>query len=167
MQLAYAQFIAVQDGQLTTDSRKVAEVHGKRHDNVVQLIRQRIAEAGQWGLLNFKETHYVDDQNGQVYTMFTMTQAGYQFLVGRMTGKKAVEHQIAFIEAFNAMAAHIKAQTEGVQFQFLRKELAYNTRKSKVSVAALEMRKWQDAKPAMLTEMEALMNQMQPCLKLQ
>lgn len=164
MQLAYAQFITVHEGRLTTDSRKVAEVHGKRHDNVVQLIRQRIEEAGQWGLLNFKETPYTDPQNGVAYPMFTMTQAGYQFLVGRMTGKKAVEHQIAFIEAFNAMAAHIKAQTEGVQFQFLRKELAYNTRKGRVSGAAKEMRQWQDAKPVMLGEMAELMHRMQPSL---
>lgn len=167
MKLAYAQFIAVQDGQLTTDSRKVAEVHGKRHDDLLRLIRNRLAEAGEWGVRNFAETPYVSDQNGEVYQMFTMTQSGYQFLVGRMTGKKAVEQQIAFIEAFNAMAAHIKTQTEGVQFQFLRKELAYNQRKSKVSGAAQEMRKWQDAKPVMLDEMAQLLVKMQPSLLVQ
>lgn len=106
------------------------------------LIRNRLAEAGDWGVRNFTETPYVDDQNGEVYQMFTMTQAGYQFLVGRMTGKKAVEHQIAFIEAFNAMAAYIKNQTEGLQFQYLRKELAYKDRKGKVSGAATSAPCW-------------------------
>ena len=99
--------------------------------------------------------------------MYAMTKDGYQFLVGRMTGKKAVEHQIAFIEAFNSMAAHIKAQTDGLQFQFLRKELAYNNRKTKVSGAALEMRQWQDAKPVMQKEMAELMHHVQPSLLIQ
>jgi Rha family phage regulatory protein len=167
MKLAYAQFISAQDGQLTTDSRKVAEVHGKRHNNVMKLIRQRIEESGEWGLLNFKQTHYIDEQSGVVYQMFTMTKNGYHFLVGRMTGKRAVQDQIAYIEAFDAMAAHIKAQTDGLQFQFLRKELAYNNRRSEVSGAASEMRQWQDAKPVMQKEMAELMHRVQPSLLIQ
>lgn len=41
-----------------------------------------IDEPGEWGLLNFKQTPYIDGQSGEVYLMFTMTQAqaGYQFL---------------------------------------------------------------------------------------
>jgi Rha family phage regulatory protein len=163
MKLAYAQFITPVGDQLTTDSRKVAEVHGKRHTNVLRLISQRIQEAGEFGRLNFEPSSYVNEQ-GKVQPMYVMTKDGYQFLVGRMTGKKAVEHQIAFIEAFNAMAAHIKAQTEGLQFQFLRKELAYNTRKSKVSGAAREMRTWQDAKPILLGDMASLLSRLQPSL---
>ena len=97
-------FVSLDRGQVVTDSLKVAQVHGKRHDNVVQLIRQRMAEAGEWGLLNFKETPYTDPQNGRTYPMFVMTKDGYQFLVGKMTGAKAVKHQIAFIEAFNTLA---------------------------------------------------------------
>ncbi len=84
-----------------------------------------------------------------------------------MTGKKAVGHQIAFIEAFNAMAAHVKAQTDGLQFQFLRKELAYNNRKAKVSGAASEMRKWQDAKHGIHEEMAELKHRVQPSLLIQ
>lgn len=100
--------VRLDNGKLITDSLKVAVAHGKRHDNVVRLVRLRLAEAGAWGLLNFKETPYLDSQNGIEYPMFTMTQAGYQFLVGKMTGKKAVQHQIAFIEAFTAMADQLQ-----------------------------------------------------------
>jgi len=80
------------DGKLITDTIKVALAHKKRHDNVIQLVRQRVSEAGAWGLLNFKEITY-SDESGRTYPMFTMTQPGYQFLVGKMTGKKAVQHQ--------------------------------------------------------------------------
>lgn len=122
--LNYQDFIQVDGDELTTDSLKVAAVHGKRHDNVMKIARQRMAEAGAWGLLHFKETRYIDQQNGMTYPAIRMTQAGYQFLVGKMTGKKAVEHQIAFIEAFGAMAAHIKNQREGLSYRRAVHELS-------------------------------------------
>ena len=32
----------------------------KRHDDVLRLIRSRLLNAGEWGLLNFKESSYVN-----------------------------------------------------------------------------------------------------------
>ena len=95
--LNFQDFIAADGDDLTTDSLKVAAVHKKRHNNVVALIRKRIDEAGDWGLLNFKQTSYIDPQNGQPYPMFTMTRDGYTFLVGKLTGKLATQHLIAFV----------------------------------------------------------------------
>lgn len=161
--LNFVDFITVDGDELMTDSLKVAAVHGKRHDNVVAMIRGRIKEAGAWGLLNFKEIEY-QDEKGRTYPMFSMTKDGYQFLVGKMTGKKAVEHQIAFIEAFNSMAAYIKNQREGLQYQYFRKELEFKNKKESVSCAAKEMRSWQDDKPKLTSEMQVLLEQMQPQL---
>jgi hypothetical protein len=62
------------------------------------------------------------------------------------------------------MAAYIKNQREGLQFDYLRKELEYKTKKGKVSACAREMRYWQDDKPKMLGEMGVLLEQMQPSL---
>jgi Rha family phage regulatory protein len=90
--LKFQDFISSDNGNLTTDSRKVAVVHGRRHDNVLRLITKRIAEAGGWGLLNFKETSYFDEQ-GRLQPMFNMTKDGYAFLVGKMTGGKAPADQ--------------------------------------------------------------------------
>jgi Rha family phage regulatory protein len=73
------------------------------------LICGRIAEAGPWGVLNFEETTYTAS-NGESYPIFTMTKNGYAFCAGRMTGKKAVEHQIAYIQDFNAMNAYTKSR---------------------------------------------------------
>lgn len=162
--LNFQDFISSIGDDLITDSRKVSVVHGKRHDNVLRLARQRMIEAGAWGLLNFKETQYIDNQNGQIYPVIEMTKDGYMFLVGKMTGKKAVEHQIAYIKAFNDMAAYIKNQREGLQYQYLRKELEYKGRKSQISNAARQMRNWQDEKPARLSEMDELMSKLQPGL---
>lgn len=61
-------------------------VRRKRQDNVIRLIRARITEAGEWGVLNFKDTPYLDPQNGQAYPMFTMTMDGDQFLLSPVAG---------------------------------------------------------------------------------
>lgn len=77
-ELAFAQFIQADGDRLITDSLKVAAVHGKRHDRVIRLIRQRMTESGEWGLLNFGESSYSNSQ-GKEQPMFTMTQAGYRW----------------------------------------------------------------------------------------
>ena len=102
-----ADLVRLDDGKLVTDSLKVAEVHHKRHDNVVQLIRKRVADAGDWGLLHFQEITYTD-ASGRQYPMFKIDRDGYAFLVAKLTGKTAVQHQIEFIEAFNAMATQLQ-----------------------------------------------------------
>ena len=161
--LNFVDFITIDGDELMTDSLKVAAVHGKRHDDILKLIRKRLAESGNWGLRNFAESFYVNEQN-KIQPKFNMTKDGYQFLVGKMSGKKAVEHQIAFIEAFNSMAAYIKNQREGLQYQYFRKELEFKSKKESVSCAAREMRSWQDDKPKLTSEMQVLLEQMQPQL---
>ena len=141
----------------------MAAVHGKRHDDVLKLVRKRAGEAGEWGLRNFAESFYINEQYKK-QPMFTMTKDGYAFLVGKMSGTKAVQHQIAFIEAFNAMSAYIKNQCEGLQFQYLRKELEFKERKRKISSCAKEMRDWQDEKPNREIELDGLLDRMQPSL---
>jgi phage regulator Rha-like protein len=54
--LRFQDFISMDGEQLVTDSRKVAAVHGKRHDDLLRLIRRRVVEAGEWGVRNFTET---------------------------------------------------------------------------------------------------------------
>lgn len=103
-----APVVSIHDGKPVTTSKNIAEVFEKRHDNVVRAIRSRIAEAGEWGVLNFEETPYTDEQSGQTYSMFTLTKDGFTFLVQKFTGKKAVQFQIAYIEQFNAMESALR-----------------------------------------------------------
>lgn len=162
-ELAFAQFISADGDVLTTDSLKVAAVHGKRHDNVISLIRKRIAEAGEWGVLNFKETPYIG-ANGETYAMFTMTKTGYAFLAFKMTGKKAVEHQIAYITAFEAMEAYIKNQREGLQYRCIAKELECKDSFRRGSVHGKGLRQRQLEKPVLDAELAALQALVQPTL---
>jgi len=162
--LKFQDFITAENGFLSTDSLKVAAVHGKRHDNVLQLIKKRMREAGDWGLLNFKEGSYYDPRNQQNHQMFTMTKDGYAFLVGKMTGKKAVEHQIAYIMAFNAMEAYIKNQREGLTYRCLKKELECKASEEKGTFHGRGLNQRRLEKPILEAELQALQNQVQPSL---
>lgn len=102
-----AAHIAVIDGQPTTTTQDIADVYGKRHDDVLRIIRKRIAEAGEWGVRNFADTPYTNPQNGQTYTVIRMTKKGFHFVVGKFTGAKAVQHQIAFADEFERMEAQL------------------------------------------------------------
>lgn len=95
--------VTVSNGKITTTTQDIAEVYGKRHDRVMAAVRQRIAEAGEWGVHNFVETTYTNPQNGQIYPVIRMTKKGFHFVVGKFTGTKAVAHQIAFADEFERM----------------------------------------------------------------
>ena len=94
--LNFQEFIGIDGEQLTTDSLKVAQVHRKRHADVLRLIRLRMADAGEWGQRNFALSSYVSEQ-GKDVPVFTMTRDGYTFLVGKLTGRLATQHLIAFV----------------------------------------------------------------------
>lgn len=102
---------SVTNGEPTTTTQDIAEVYGKRHDNVLAIVRARMTEAGEWGVLNFQETPYTNPQNGQTYTVIRMTEKGFHFVVGKFTGAKAVRHQIAFADEFQRMKAELQNAT--------------------------------------------------------
>lgn len=80
------------NNEVVTDSLMVAEVFGKRHDNVMRDIWNVIGdikEAGEnEGVLNFEVTSFVNEQNKQTYNKFNMTKDGFAMLVMGFTGKK-------------------------------------------------------------------------------
>lgn len=95
----------------TTTSLNVAGVFGKRHDNLLQTIRNMECSE-EFRLLNFKEATYADDQ-GKDRPMYIMTRDGFTLLVMGFTGKKAMAFKEAYIKAFNRMEQKLKKlQTE-------------------------------------------------------
>ncbi len=56
----------------TMTSREIAELTGKRHDNVMADIRKMLLELhGEGGLLSFQDTHR-NEQNGKSYPCFNL-----------------------------------------------------------------------------------------------
>ena len=66
--------------------------------------------------------------------MFSLTQAGYQFAVGKMTGTKATEHQIAYVRAFSACKAFIKSQRECLHYRYVEKDLEVKASQRRASI---------------------------------
>lgn len=99
--------IAVVNGQPTTTTQDIADVFSKRHDDVLRVVRQRMSDAGEWRLRNFTET-VTERQNPSggapiQSPVIRMTEAGFMFVVGKFTGKRAVEAQLAYVDEFMRM----------------------------------------------------------------
>ena len=166
--LNFRDFIAADGEETFTDSRKVAAVFSKRHAHVLDAIRVLLSQLPpDEHEPNFRPM-LIDVPVGQGAVRhdpaFLITRDGFTLLAMGFTGKKALGFKVAYIKAFNAMAAYIKNQREGLQYQFLAKELEFKGRKAKVSASARDLRQWRDEKPVRLDEMHVLLAQMQPSL---
>ncbi len=90
------------DGKVVVSSRDIARVFEKRHDNVIRDIRNIIGNDAKWGLLNFEESNYINEQN-HIDPSYLMTRDGFTILVMGYNGDKAMAFKKAYIAAFNEM----------------------------------------------------------------
>lgn len=122
--------VFLKNEEALTDSLTVAEMFGKRHDNVMQAI-EKLA----MGILKNKETPqlyfktwYKHPQNGKRYAKYLMNRDGFSLLAMGFTGKKALEWKLKYIEAFNQMEKIISEKQTAVwietrkQGQLVRKD---------------------------------------------
>ncbi len=95
--------ITIKNGKATTTSRNVAIVFDKRHDKVLDAIRNIATTVpNNFAALNFKESIYNDSQ-GKRQPMYELTRDGFTLLAMGFTGKRALEFKLAYINAFNEM----------------------------------------------------------------
>jgi Rha family phage regulatory protein len=87
------------EGGVFTDSKTIAEVFGKRHDNVMSKIREK---EHLFGRLNFKESSYINEQNKE-QPMYLLDRDFFSFIVMGFTGTEADQWKLAYIKAFNMM----------------------------------------------------------------
>ncbi|TDV04691.1 Rha family transcriptional regulator [Paraburkholderia caballeronis] len=101
-------FVMVEGDRPVTDSRKVAQHFVKLHKNVLQAI-ERLDCSERFAKLNFQLCFENSElQNGKPLKFYRMTKDGFMFLVMGFTGKAAAAMKEVFIEAFNAMADHLR-----------------------------------------------------------
>ena len=105
--LSHSPIVSEKAGRATTNSRDVAAYFGKQHKNVLQSIAN-LECSEEFRVLNFQHTPYIDEQNGQTYTMVDMTKDGFIFLAFSFTGKKAAQLKEAYINRFNEMEKTIE-----------------------------------------------------------
>lgn len=93
------------DGIPMVSSRDVADIFGKRHDNVLQAITN--CECSQeFRLLNFKESYYRNAQKKK-QPEYLLTKNGFAFVVMGFTGRKAAMFKEAYITRFDEMEQFI------------------------------------------------------------
>lgn len=113
--------VTLDAGRPTTTSLIVAEVFGKRHDNVIKAIRSLDCSAD-FALLNFEECTR-KGSNNKPEPFYRMTRDGFTFLCMGFTGKEAARWKEAYIAAFNRMEAELQqrdteqySEVEGAMF---------------------------------------------------
>ena len=108
------QLIPMDDFGMFCDNKDTARVNSlfvakyfeKRHDNVIQDIRN-LDCSQEFNLLNFQETTYKDEMNRK-QKCFEMTRDGFTFLAMGYRGKKAAKFKEEYIKRFNQMESFIK-----------------------------------------------------------
>jgi len=100
--------VFTKDGEVFASSRDVAAFFGKRHPHVLDAIDNLVKQEPALGLTNFRQTPYVEAQNGQTYKSYEMDRDGFTLLAMGFTGSKALKWKLRYIEAFNAMGAELR-----------------------------------------------------------
>ena len=98
------ELVFLNNEQPITDSRKVAEVFGKRHKDVLRVI-MAAEQAGRNFAPSkkaFIKSSYTD-ASGKSNPMYYLNRDGFMFVTMGFTGDKATEIKWKFIQAFNAM----------------------------------------------------------------
>ena len=98
------ELVILQDEQAITTSLKVAEVFGKRHNDVLRAIENAISTVRNFAQSEkaFVKAEYVDT-TGKSNPMYYLNRDAFSFVVMGFTGEKAAEFKWKYIQAFNKM----------------------------------------------------------------
>lgn len=98
----------------TLTSLEVAEMVGRRHDQVIRDIRkitEQLNAHKNVGVDYFTEDTYKDGK-GEIRPCYRLTKKGCELFSTRMTGAKGTQFAVAYIDRFNQMEQHIKQQPD-------------------------------------------------------
>lgn len=94
------------ENKAVIDSRKVAEMVGKRHDNLVRDIERYVAVIGQTSKLRtddfFVEQTYTAG-TGKNYKRYDITKQGCEMIANKLTGEKGILFTAEYVNLFNSM----------------------------------------------------------------
>ena len=105
----------VQDGKVLADSRKVAEMIGKRHDNLVRDIdgyvdviseNPKLGNDHQTSILRADDFFIAGNYTsgtGKSYKCYKLTKQGCEMVANKLTGKKGIFFTATYVQQFNNM----------------------------------------------------------------
>lgn len=97
--------VHIDNQQVVTDSRSVAENFEKEHKNVLRTIDDLVAQNSATKNMFLEQTR---EYRGRDFRFYLMNRDDFSLLVMGFTGKAALEWKLKYIEAFNAMEKAIK-----------------------------------------------------------
>ena len=100
------EIVSERNGVPITTSRKIAQVFGKEHKNVLRDIESIIID-DEFSRLNFELSNY--KSRGKKYPEYILTKNGFTLLVMGYAGEKAMRFKKAYICQFDAMESFIKS----------------------------------------------------------
>ena len=102
-----SEIVFIEQGKVVTDSLTVAELFGKRHDNVIRDIENQMLFAGEeFSSLNFEESKY--ETRGKQYPKYNLTEEGFTLIVFGYNTKEAIQTKIKFIQEFKRMREQLQ-----------------------------------------------------------
>ncbi|EKF2843546.1 TPA: Rha family transcriptional regulator [Escherichia coli] len=98
--------VTIENGRAVTTSIAIAEFFGKRHERVLDKIRNLDCSA-KFTEHNFVSSEYTDSTSRKL-PMYQITKNGFVFLVMGFTGKKAAAFKEAYIAEFDRMEKELR-----------------------------------------------------------
>lgn len=99
--------VSLMQGNLTHSST-MAQVFGKMHKNILKSIRNILGSAQNLAHKTwFHQVTYIDAQ-GKTQPMFLMNRDGFSLLAMSLTGERALQFKVGFIQQFDAMEQALK-----------------------------------------------------------
>lgn len=93
--------VRVENEQMLTDSRNVADVFGKQHKHVLDSIRNLEKDVPNFGLMFFEGV--MPDSYGREQKTYFMNRDGFTLLAMGFTGSDAMKWKLKYIDAFNTL----------------------------------------------------------------
>ena len=141
--------VRIDNEQMITDSRNVADVFNKRHDHVLRDIEAMRKDVPNFGEMFFEGT--MPDTYGREQKVFFMNRDGFSLLAMGFTGTDAMKWKLKYINAFNELESFYNTP-EQVMARALR--LADKT------IASLNQRVIEQDKRIMIQD--SVINEMKP-----
>lgn len=132
-----------QNGHLLTNSRDVAVMIGKEHNDLMKSIRSYCLylTEGKISLSDFFIDSTYKDSTGRTLPCYLLTRKGCDMVANKMTGQKGVLFTAAYVNAFHQMEEHIKSKGKTPLPDELKKAMAEaKLNNSRARVSSMRMK---------------------------
>lgn len=156
----FRELVFLADNDPVTDSFMVAKAFQKRPDNVIRDIERTIAACPPEfdAKLNFEVCYKNNElQNGKPQKFYRLRKDGLMLLVMSYTKKEAMRIKVAYINAFNWMAAMILVGVRQFEEERNAVMLEYMKEKDVASMSGRLLNRWgRVKKPQLVARLERL-----------